>query len=636
MASQRHKQRRLSRAASQDIPQTPWPVDGGGCGGDTPTSSCAALKLISIFEPGAIDGCAPLDTNKLIPLKHLPTAPETVWCADGPSYGYINTIVVYQITNYDSRTPYLCSVTSGSVSREEDQVSVTLPPAQQTVSLHINDKVYVISAFNPTIDQPNILTPVNGAVNVVEPISVTASEFSTTGGPDTHQSSTWQVSTSSTFTNITYQLLNSTTDLTTTTLPDLEPSTLYYVRMKQRGVLYGESEWSTVSSFTTKELDIPTANTATLIGSDSVAGDDFGYVTSISRDGNTVVVGAFAKGASTGAAYVFTRTNSVWAQRAKLVASDAKTGDSFGCAVSISGDGNYIAIGAYGRKSSKGAVYIYSRSGNTWTQRAIIIPTDQAGTDMFGMSCTLNNDGTGLLASSFYKDSGRGAIYIFTRAGVVWTQTNKLTASDRAANDYYGFALDWSNDGSVIACGAYRDDDVGANSGSVYIHLKTGVGWTQVQKLVASDGAAGDNFGYSVTMDGTGTYIAVGARGKTSKTGRVYVYARSGNTWSQIANISPSDLARGDFFGIAVSMSQDGYVLTASAYQSDGTYSNSGSVYLFTRVGASWVQSSKYTASDPSKDAWFGSDVQISEAPYVMAVGAYHRNALKGGLYIFS
>lgn len=620
----------------QDIPQTPTPVGLGGGGGQTPSESCAALALVSTSDPGAPNGCAPLSADKVIPIKYLPGAPETVWCIAGPTFGYTNTTLTYQITNYDSRTAYTVAVTAGTVSRSDDIITLTTPTAQQTITLTVNSKQYSISVFTPYINTPSITSPTAGATSVIIPVTCTSSAFLVTGGSDTHVSSTWQISTSNTFSTITQQVVDSATDLTSTTFSNLAPNTVYYVRMRQQGQTLGYSSWSSTLSFTTKAVVVPASVTASLSGSDSVAGDDFGYVTSISADGNTVVVGAFAKLASTGAAYVFTRSNNAWTQTAKLTASDQATGNSFGIAVSISRDGNYIAVGAYGRSSSKGAVYIFLRSGNSWSQQAIVVPTDAAGSDMFGISCTLDGDGSTLLAGAYYKNGGRGAAYVFSRTGTTWTQKAKLLASDAAGNDYFGYAIDWSGDESIIAIGSYQDDDKGTNSGSVYIYTLSSGTYIQTAKLTASDGATGDNFGFSLTMDGSGTYLCVGARSKTSKKGKAYIFTNSGGTWTQTAMLSPSDLNTGDFFSITMSMSQDGYLLAISAYQSDGTYSNSGSAYIFTRTGSTWTQTSKYVANDPTKDAWFGSAIQLSEAPYVMAVGAYHKSSLKGGMYIFS
>ncbi len=176
---------------------------------------------------------------------------------------------------------------------------------------------------------------------------------------------------------------------------------------------------------------------------------------------------------------------------------------------------------------------------------------------------------------------------------IAWNQQAKLTAGDAATGDRFGRAVAVSGDTAVI--GAYWDDDGGTESGSAYVFTRTGGVWSQQAKLTASDPGAFDWFGVSVAV--SGDTAVIGARwdddGGTDS-GSAYVFARSGEVWSQQAKLIPSDLAANDFFGISVAVSGDTAVI--GAHGNDDGGSESGSAYVFTRSGVAWSQQAKLTA----------------------------------------
>ena len=206
---------------------------------------------------------------------------------------------------------------------------------------------------------------------------------------------------------------------------------------------------------------------AKLVADDAAPLDYFGYDVCI--DGDYAIVGARFDddgGNNSGAAYIFRRSGSTWNQQDKLVASDANPEDEFGISVSI--DGEYAAVGAwfdddYGSQS--GSAYVFHRSGDAWSQQAKIHASDFGAEDRFGISVDL--DGDYLLVGAHFNDD-KGAAYLFRRSGSTWEQQDKLTASDGAIDDYFG----WSGaiDGNTIVVGADGDDDNGSESGSAYIY----------------------------------------------------------------------------------------------------------------------------------------------------------------------
>ena len=281
---------------------------------------------------------------------------------------------------------------------------------------------------------------------------------------------------------------------------------------------------------------------AKLKASDADAGDSFGNSVAIS--GDTVIVGAMGDdetNSQSGATYIYEKPQSGWAdtaqENAKLKASDADAGDSFGNSVAISGD--TVVVGAYGddeTKSSSGAAYIYEKPQSGWAdttqENAKLKASDADEEDEFGKSVAISGD-TVVIGADKDDDTNNdsGAAYIYTKPQSGWANTThenaKLKASDADAYDYFGWSVAIS--GKTIVVGAENDDETNDDSGAAYIYEKPQSGWTDTAqenaKLKASDADGGDSFGYSVAM--SGDTVVVGAIGddKTEfNSGAAYIY----------------------------------------------------------------------------------------------------------------
>ncbi len=331
----------------------------------------------------------------------------------------------------------------------------------------------------------------------------------------------------------------------------------------------------------------------------------------------------------------------------KLTASDGAEGDFFGKSVSLSADGQTLAVGAYGDEDKgldSGSVYVFSRSGNAWTEQQKLTALDGAPGDYFGDRVSLSDDGQ-TLAVGAYRDDDKGldsgSVYVFHRSGNAWTQQPKLTASDGAEGDCFGNSVNLSTDGQTLAVGAKNDDDKGASSGSVYVFSRSGNAWTQQPKLTASDGASLDYFGASVSLSADGQTLAVGAHGdddKGSNSGSVYVFSRSGNAWTEQPKLTALDGAPGDFFGESVSLSADGQTLAVGADGDQDNGSFSGSVYVFSRSGNAWTQQPKLMAFDGAPGDRFGENVSLSADGQTLAIGAKNdkdKGSDSGSVYVF-
>jgi len=195
--------------------------------------------------------------------------------------------------------------------------------------------------------------------------------------------------------------------------------------------------------------------------------DLFGW--SVSVYGDTAVIGAKGDDLYKGSAYVFTRSGSTWTQQAKLNASDGEDHDFFGYSVSVYGD--TAVIGANGNDLGKGSAYVFTRNGSTWTQQAKLNASGGEANDLFGSSVSVYGD-TAVIGAD-YDDGFNGSAYVFTRSGSTWTQQAKLNASDGAANDYFGFSVSVYGDTAVIGANEH------GNNGSAYVFTRSGSTWTQ-------------------------------------------------------------------------------------------------------------------------------------------------------------
>ncbi len=341
-----------------------------------------------------------------------------------------------------------------------------------------------------------------------------------------------------------------------------------------------------------------------LLATDGAEFDLFGVAVSIDRD--TAVIGAAYdddKGSNSGSAYIFTLSGTTWTQEAKLTASDGAANDNFGRNVSIYGE--TVVIGAYKDDDAKGSAYVFTRSGTTWTQEAKLTASDGAANDNFGRNVSIYGETVVIGAyTDDDKGSNSGSVYVFTRSGTTWTQEAKLTASDGAANDSFGSTV--SIYGDTVVIGAYNNDDKGSNSGSAYVFTRSGTTWTQEVKLTATDGSAGDYFGISVSIDGDTAVIgAAYDDDKSYHAGSAYVFTYSGTTWTQEAKLIANDGSARDLFGLSVSI--DGDTVVIGAFTND----DKGSAYVFTRSDTTWIQENKLTAADGSNNDNFGISVSI-------------------------
>ena len=481
--------------------------------------------------------------------------------------------------------------------------------------------------------------------------------------------------------------------------------------------------------------------TAYIKASNPHMGDHFGNggpllgdSVALSGDGLTLAVGApnessGARGIngnendasvySAGAVYVFTRRNatSPWVQQAYVKASNPQPAAEFGHVVTLSADGNTMAVSAYFEASAAkgingnqddtsipqaGAVYVFTRRGTTWSQHAYIKAsnTGTAGTDgnfgdgdQFGFSISLSDDGNTLAVGANAEDSSAkgingdqndnsmqsaGAAYIFVRSGTAWTQQAYVKAPNTAANVQFGYSVALSADGNTFAVSAF--DEAGSSravvngpngpfpggrngTGAIYVYTRSGTTWALQSYLKASNAENGDSLGVIVSISDDGNTIAGGildedcfstgvnpsnpcdndVRDDTS-VGAVAVFIRNGTQWAQQAFIKASNTGKEDWFGSRLQISGDGNTLAVAAQledsaaqgingkQDDDSAQEAGAVYFFTRTGTTWAQKAYVKSSNNEAFDEFGSSVALSRDGKTMAVGARGEDSSARGI----
>jgi hypothetical protein len=368
-------------------------------------------------------------------------------------------------------------------------------------------------------------------------------------------------------------------------------------------------------------LPLATTNNSNLIPIDRIASDGkapdyFGYSVAIS--GDYAIVGAYNKNM----AYIFVRSGTNWNQQARLIASDGAGNDYFGYSVAISGD--YAIVGAYqktiGSNGSQGAAYVFVRSGTNWNQQARLTASDGTAGNWFGYSVAISGDYAvvGAYTKTIGSNNQQGAGYVFARSGTNWIQQAILTASDAAAGDYFGGSVSISGDYAIVGAASKT---VGSNlyQGVVYVFARSGTNWAQQAKLIASDGIASDAFGGSIAI--SGDYAMVGVNNNYIQREAVYIFTRSGNIWNQQAKLTASDVGN---FGRSVAISGNYAIVGASSTIIDGNISN-GAAYIFVRSGSTWTQTRQVTSADPANTE-NGKSVGLSNGTFIIGGPSYQFN----------
>jgi hypothetical protein len=322
--------------------------------------------------------------------------------------------------------------------------------------------------------------------------------------------------------------------------------------------------------------------------------DFFGW--SLAFSGNTLLIGSpftFDTQGPTGAAFVFTNSNGVWEQSEQLKASDAVATDYFGQAVGLAG--NAAVVGAYNKNGGEGAAYVFANSGEAWSQTQELFASDGLPADGHQFGEALSFDGRGIVIGApgpDYVSTGvypQGAAYVFRNTGAAFVQVQKLTATDGSAGDQFGFAIELSGRRMIVGSPA-ADIDANPNQGAAYLFSRTNGVWTQDQRITASDGVAYDQFGQSVALEGKRALVGEWSHDDDfshnpppPKAGTAYFFRLVGGSWDFVQEGTASDGQPGDSFGWDVDLDHHTFLIGAQGSVNGNLYQ--GAAYIYERAG---------------------------------------------------
>ena len=345
-----------------------------------------------------------------------------------------------------------------------------------------------------------------------------------------------------------------------------------------------------------------------------------------------------------------------WNQKLKALAYDRAGSDHFGRSVAISND--YAVIGAYmedhdangeNRVWETGSVYVYKKDNGNWSFHQKIVHNDREQNDMFGSSVAIQNDLIAVGAEGKYEDLGNGnelymagAVYIFKNNSGVWEQAQKLTASDREGDSYFGSSISISDDYLIV--GSERKDIEGKDkAGAAYIFKNTEGSWLEIQKLTAPDPESNNQFGGTVSISGDDAFVGsysdyedINKNNFLSAAGAVYIYHNNGVIWELTQKITHSDRKENDFFGCSVDIFNE-YAVIGAIYQDFDEFGNdslhsAGAAYIFKNIGGTWSEIQKIVASDRKENDNFGSKLAIYDNNILVGVPFESEN---GATYVF-
>ncbi|MFG0316075.1 MAG: FG-GAP repeat protein [Planctomycetota bacterium JB042] len=380
-----------------------------------------------------------------------------------------------------------------------------------------------------------------------------------------------------------------------------------------------------------------------LVAADAAAGDELGDAVAI--DGPLAVLGAPNEdsfGSLSGAAYVLEEVGGVWSEVRKLVASDGAAGDGFGNAVAVADE--VIAVAARfddDAGSNSGAVYLFERQAGTFVQTQKLAASDAAANGGFGAAVALSGDtllvgAVGDGANGFFA----GAAYVFERQGGLFVETAKLLASDGQASDTFGLSA--ALDGGAALVGSFAGGPAGAKTGAAYVFEKSAGAWTETAKLTASDAAVPNEF-FSFALALDGDLAVVGAPRKDgaagARVGASYVFERQGGTFVEVAKLVPAGASANDESGRAVGLSGE-LVVVGSPFAGGAGIDRRGSATLFERQAGTFVEVATLAASDAGADAFGGDELGTAVAlsgPVALVSAPRHDGAADqgGAAYVF-
>lgn len=588
------------------------PISKGGTGASTAAAAAVALGLVTYGTSNKPNRPVVLNSSgKLDPSMYEVGSGSKQHALTGPTSLSPSVPGVYTISDLDDFTDYEISADGAEIQRNNERLTITPYVGVSAVKLRINTKEYSIpvSSSSGSISQPSITSPVNGYAQATDSQQFTVSAFATTIPGETHQSSTWELSSDANFSQILNSVTKSVASKTIWTVSGLVAGRTYFVRVRHHGSSGATSVWSSVIAFSTKTAFVISKLVQTITGLGTTERNQIGTSVAISNDGSVMVLGTLPASSPAYAetAHVFRATNGIWTLETKFtngIVNSPVDWELFTrpneTRVAISGDGKTIAV-AYAKRSTLGVTYgnfevrVYYYQNSAWSQIATF-PAPSGNADSMGAAISLNRDGT-VLAIGYPAGSTNNA-----KTGIAWIcrKTNgSFSQYDQAlipvtyADARFGASVELSDDGRYLAVGA-PGHITDADQGIVYLYGLSGNSYNAIwdsrsyptnNKQIRRGG--------DIKLASDGSYMALAvqpADGVTSFTqptiGGVQMFSINGNAVQYLTSLQPGNLAH--MIGARIAMTGDAsQVFIASPLYDRPGSANAGYIMQYYRQSAS-------------------------------------------------
>ena len=378
----------------------------------------------------------------------------------------------------------------------------------------------------------------------------------------------------------------------------------------------------------------------------------FGYDVGISGNGQVLAAGAPGQN-NAGSVYIYQKINGQWIFTQELIPSNAQAEDEFGISLSLSNDGHTLIIGAEGKNQEAGAAYVFEYDGREWRENSYLTAPNPQAEAHFGSCVTLDPTASiiavGAPREPVPVDSSNkvGAVYVFAKDGNTWKLRDTISAPQQTEAGGFGTAIALSFGGARLAISA----PAMVNPGTVYLYQRFVNDWNLQKTLQARNSISYDNFGHSISFNGAGTLLAVGAPRRDGLTGYAYIFEYRSSDWQEAVGIPSDGLEL--YLGRTVLLDRAGTRLIIGAplegYVEGGINnevpvspnSNSGAIFYFTKqADGSWEGKSYAKAIEPKVAAFFGFSAAIDNRAETVVVGAPFENFSsdtqhQGAIYLY-
>lgn len=615
----------LRSPSTGDTIVTTLKVYEGGLGVTTTPEVVSLLGAVPLTDVNAPNGVAGLNANGTIDGSIIPGDSIGTVSIVGPSSITMQGVHKYLISNYDLFSTYELSAISGSVQRDKDLIIYTPPATDIPAGFVINGKTYNLTLVTSKPAKPTVAgTHAAGSGNTAA-VNLNSSAFSMTYGTRTHLNSDWQISVNPDYSTISKSVSNSIVNKTGYIVDGLALNTTYYARVRHRDDNSNVSDWSNSFSFSTS-ASYGSTEQAKLLASNRVTISGFGITAAIDDTATRVAVGSPLHTSEQGLAYVFTRSGLSWSQEKIAVPSDPTNNSRFGSKVALDADATRLFVGSPNKSVgfiNEGAVYVFLRTGTTWAQEQKIAGGGSADT-LFGSEIVSDATGSRVAIGVPAAGSNAGRVQVYTRSGTVWSLEATITAMDAASGSKFGKTVAMTPDGTKLVIAAPNDN----TEGSVYVYGRSGTVWSPLFKLDNPEVTTG-SFGEGLCISDDGTRIAISDPTLSHPTftlspGVVYFYKQTVDTWEYSTKIYNTQNNYAGHFGTTLSCNGDMSKISISAYEFvDLGGSITGRVHQYTRTNDNWNSTNILKASDGVNNAilTFGQGMAMARTSNQVIIG---------------